>query len=83
MTGFFSLYGPEKMEEFVRCPAQKRREYRRETSGEDGTIEPTGTMLVARGESKDFTITADSGYRIADVTVNSKSVGAVGRARKA
>ena len=46
-------------------------------AGENGTISPSGSMLVKRGESKSFTITADSNYHISDVVVNGASVGAV------
>ena len=47
------------------------------TAGEGGTITPSGPVGVARGDDKTFTITADSGYEIADVTVDGSSVGAV------
>jgi len=48
------------------------------TAGAGGAISPSGAVVVARGSSRTFTITANSGYRIAGVTVNGSSVGAVG-----
>ena len=48
------------------------------TADEHGKIAPTGDVAVPKGESKTFTITPDSGYRIKDVLVDGKSVGAVG-----
>ena len=47
------------------------------TAGDNGRITPTGDVAVPKGESKTFTITPDSGYRIKDVLVDGKSVGAV------
>ncbi len=48
------------------------------TADEHGKIAPAaGTITVPKGESKTFTITPDSGYRIKDVLVDGKSVGAV------
>lgn len=47
------------------------------TAGEHGSIDPAGTVTVARNDSAAFTITPDSGYKIADVKVDGKSVGAV------
>lgn len=38
---------------------------------------PAGTLLVKRGESQSFSITASSDYHISDVAVNGVSVGAV------
>ena len=47
-------------------------------SAEDGgSISPSGSVRVARGSDKTFTIRADSGYEIADVLVDGESVGAV------
>jgi len=42
-----------------------------------GSISPSGTVSVDYGDSQTFTITADTGYHIVDVTVNGSSVGAV------
>ncbi|MFA7153489.1 MAG: SBBP repeat-containing protein, partial [Methanoregulaceae archaeon] len=44
-------------------------------AGEHGSIEPSGLVSVASGGSADFTISPDSGYEIADVLVNSVSIG--------
>ena len=49
----------------------------RASAGNGGSISPKGTVHVEKGDSKTYTITADKGYTIADVTVNGKSVGAV------
>ncbi|HIU10618.1 MAG TPA: S-layer homology domain-containing protein [Candidatus Avidehalobacter gallistercoris] len=46
-------------------------------AGANGTISPSGTVFVKRGENQTFTIAANSGYHISDVTVNGQSVGAV------
>ncbi|MDP1992720.1 MAG: fibronectin type III domain-containing protein [Syntrophales bacterium] len=46
-------------------------------SGTGGTISPTGTSSVSYGGTKAFTITPKTGYRIAGVVVDGKSVGAV------
>ena len=46
-------------------------------AGENGAISPSGTLLVKRGESQSFSITASSDYHISDVAVNGVSVGAV------
>lgn len=42
-----------------------------------GSVSPAGTTQVAAGYSKTYTITPSSGYKISDVTVDGKSVGAV------
>ena len=46
-------------------------------AGEHGSITPSGTVTVKRDDSASFTITPDSGYKIADVLVDGTSVGAV------
>lgn len=47
------------------------------TVNEGGTITPSGAVAVEEGSGKTFTITPDTGYHIADVTVNGESVGVV------
>ena len=47
------------------------------TAGENGNITPSGEVSVAKGSSKTFTITADSGYHIKDVKLNGTSIGVV------
>ena len=42
-----------------------------------GKITPSGDVTVAEGDNQTFTITANNGYRISDVLVDGKSVGAV------
>ncbi len=42
-----------------------------------GKITPSGDVTVAEGDNQTFTITPDSGYKIADVKVDGDSVGAV------
>ena len=46
------------------------------TQSEGGKISPS-TTSVTKGSDKTFTITADDGYKISDVLVDGKSVGAV------
>ena len=47
------------------------------SAGHGGSISPAGAVTVDEGENQTFTITANSGYSIADVVVDGKSVGAV------
>ncbi|RLL91817.1 hypothetical protein BG32_13770 [Mesotoga sp. HF07.pep.5.2.highcov] len=47
------------------------------TAGPGGAIEPEGQIQVNRGDDKEFIITPDAGYEIADVIVDGVSVGAV------
>jgi PKD repeat protein len=47
------------------------------SAGTGGTIAPSGSVKVNSGDSQTFTITPDTGYRIADVLVDGGSVGAV------
>ena len=47
------------------------------SSGTGGSISPSGSASVASGNSKTYTITANSGYKISDVTVDGESVGMV------
>ena len=42
-----------------------------------GVIEPSGKISVKAGGNKTFTITAAEGYKIADIIVDGKSIGAV------
>jgi hypothetical protein len=47
------------------------------SAGSGGSVSPSGTVTVNYGDSKTFTITPDKGYKIRDVKVDGKSVGAV------
>ncbi len=47
------------------------------TAGTNGTISPRGTVSAKQGANQNFTITPNSGYKIADVKVDGASVGAV------
>ena len=47
------------------------------SAGSNGTISPSGTVVVAQGTSKTFTITANSGYAVDTVTVDGTSQGAI------
>jgi hypothetical protein len=47
------------------------------SAGPHGSISPSGDVQVAMGADQKFTITPDAGYKVADVLVDGKSVGAV------
>src|SRR5467141_48309 len=47
------------------------------SAGDHGTISPSGKVFVDSGSTPSFTITPDTGYYIADVHVDTVSVGAV------
>lgn len=47
------------------------------TAGANGSISPSGRVSVNDGASQNFTIVADTGYRIKDVKVDGASVGTV------
>ncbi len=47
------------------------------SAGVNGVISPSGTITLEHGSSQSFTITANRGCHITDVTVNGSSVGAV------
>ncbi len=47
------------------------------TTGPGGSIEPEGQIQVNHGDDREFIITPDAGYEIADVIVDGVSVGAV------
>jgi phosphodiesterase/alkaline phosphatase D-like protein len=47
------------------------------TAGANGSISPSGAVGVTAGNNQGFTITPNGGYRVADVLVDSVSVGAV------
>ena len=46
------------------------------TAGPNGSISPSGAVVVPAGEAQTFTITPDTGYDIQDVLVDGVSVGA-------
>ena len=46
-------------------------------ASEGGTISPSGSVTVTEGGDIEFTMSADSGYKISDVLLDGKSVGAV------
>ncbi|MGA3059732.1 MAG: hypothetical protein ABSD92_05120, partial [Candidatus Bathyarchaeia archaeon] len=47
------------------------------SAGAGGSISPNGSVSVNYGDNQTFTITANTGYYIVDVSVNGSSVGAV------
>ena len=47
------------------------------SAGAHGSIDPDGDVIVTEGNDQSFSITPDAGYAIADVLVDSSSVGAV------
>jgi tripartite motif-containing protein 71 len=47
------------------------------TAGSNGTISPSGTLIVNHGGSQTFTITPNPGYHVADVKIDGISAGAL------
>ncbi len=47
------------------------------SAGIGGSISPSGSISIDNGNNQTYTITADTGYQISDVSVNGVSVGAV------
>ena len=47
------------------------------SAGTGGSISPSGSTSVTEGSSKTYTITANTGYKIADVKVDGSSIGAL------
>ena len=47
------------------------------SAGANGSISPSGAVTASQGASPSFTITPDSGFAVASVTVDGASVGAV------
>ena len=47
------------------------------SAGENGKVSPSGDLSVRSDLGQTFTFTPDKGYRVADVLVNGKSVGAL------
>ena len=47
------------------------------SAGSNGSISPSGSVSVNHGSNQTFTITPDANYHVADVLVDSSSVGAV------
>src|SRR5206468_1182490 len=47
------------------------------SAGANGSISPSGNVLVTYGANQSFTITPAAGYHVADVLVDGSSVGAV------
>ena len=47
------------------------------TAGTGGTISPAGTSTLNSGSNRTYTITANSGYQISNVTADATSLGAV------
>jgi hypothetical protein len=58
-------------------PPTKNYSITASVSGTGGKISPAGTSSVSSGSGKTFSITPAIGYRITDVTVDGKSIGAV------
>ena len=48
------------------------------SAGANGSIDPSGVVIVSDGVDQSFTITPDTGYQVDDVLVDGVSVGAVG-----
>ena len=46
------------------------------SAGSNGSISPSGNVIVNQGSDKSFTITPDTGYSINDVLVDGSSIGA-------
>jgi hypothetical protein len=47
------------------------------SAGSGGSITPSGATVVSSGANQSYTITASSGYKVAGVTVDGASIGAV------
>ena len=45
------------------------------SAGENGKIDPEGTLKVKRGDDQAFTVMPDAHYSIADVKVDGESIG--------
>ena len=59
-------------------PVPEAKEYTiKATAGKNGKINPSGEIKVTEGKQALFLITPDSGYKVDDVKVDGKSVGAV------
>ena len=60
------------------APAVESRSYTIDTiTGANGSISPSGKVVVWEGSDRSFTVSPNSGYAVADVKIDGKSIGAV------
>lgn len=60
------------------APTVESRSYTIDTiTGANGSISPSGKVVVWEGSDRSFTVSPNSGYAVADVKIDGKSIGAV------
>ncbi len=70
-------YGNTSFIPFLTAPNTQAPTFVNSTVGAGGSISPSGIVSLNYGGGKTFTITANTGFHIADVLVNGTSVGAM------
>ncbi len=77
MSGNYTVYAGNSSKDWGTFSFTRAANILSASAGPGGSISPSGAISVNAGSSKVFTISPNSGYRIADVQVDGNSVGSV------